>query len=74
MGVFKTKVKPKYEPITIVDQKFPTGRIGNFAECVEILRLAKEITRRGYGHVQFTLAVGDLNQGKPEEDTDVPEG
>lgn len=72
MGVFKTKAKPKFEPITIVDQKFPTGRIGNFAECVEILRLAKEITKRGYGHVQFTLATGDLN--KPGEDADVSEG
>ena len=72
MAIFKAKVKPKYEPITIVDQKFPTGRIGNFAECVEILHLAKEITKRGYGHVQFTLAVGDPNRA--EEDADVPEG
>lgn len=72
MAIFKAKVKPKYEPIAIVDQKFPTGRIGNFAECVEILRLSKEITKRGYGHVQFTLATGDLN--KPGEDADVSEG
>lgn len=69
--IFREKtVKPKYEPIVIVDQKFPTGRIGNFAECVEIIRLAKELTKRGYGHVQFTLAAGDRQKG----DADVPEG